>query len=102
MGRVRLEVTPWLGETLGMAKTSEEPIPGQGSDVADSSVKSLLSQLSGRYQWFDEIVFDTKTQRLTGKVVLFLNGRDLELSEGLETRLNDGDVLTFVPLIVGG
>ncbi len=91
-----------LGETLGMAKTSEEPITGQGSDGADSSVKSLLNRLSGKYQWFEEIVFDNKTRRLTGKVVFFFKGRDIEPEEGLETRLKHGDVLTFVPFIAGG
>ncbi|MBI2849746.1 MAG: MoaD/ThiS family protein [Chloroflexi bacterium] len=101
MGKVRLEVMPWLGETMGMAAASEEVIPGPETG-GDKSVRSLLDKLCTRYQLFDQFVFDNNTRQLTGKVVIFLNGRELELGEGLETKLADGDTLTLVPLIVGG
>ncbi len=101
MGKVRLEVLLALAETLGMAEASEEAIaePGNGSD---SSVRDLLIRLAGRYQRFSQTVFDIDTRRLTGQVAIFFNGRPLELVNGLETRLKDGDTLTFVPLIEGG
>ena len=102
MIKVRLEVMPWLGETMGMAATTEETIPGQETGSGDKSVRCLLNRLSARYQLFDQFIFDNTTQQLNGKVVIFLNGRDLELGDGLETKLTDGDTLTFVPLIVGG
>lgn len=101
MGKVRVEVMPWLGETLGMAATSDEVIP-ESENEGDESVRSLLNRLCARYQLFDQFVFDNNTRQLTGKVVIFLNGCDLELGDGLDTKLSDGDTLTFVPLIVGG
>ncbi len=101
MAKVRLEILPSLAETLGIDGTSEEVISETGSGDT-GSVKELLNQLGTRYQRFGQIVFDITTQKLTGRVVIFFNGRALELVNGLETRLNDGDTLTFVPLIEGG
>jgi len=101
MGKVRLEVLPSLAETLGIEGTSEEVISDQEIE-GDKSVRYLLNRLCARYQRFGQIVFDIDAQKLTGRVVIFLNGRALELVNGLESKLSDGDTLTFVPLIEGG
>ncbi len=101
MGKVYLEVLPSLAETLGIDSTSEEVISDQEIDGA-RSVRELLNRLGTRYQRFGRVVFDINTQKLTGEVVIFFNGRALELVDGLETKLSDGDTLTFVPLIEGG
>ena len=101
MAKIRLEILPSLAETLGIDGTSEEVISDPRSDSTES-VKELLNRLGTRYQRFGQIVFDTEAQKLTGQVVIFFNGRSLDLVSGLETRLNDGDTLTLVPLIEGG
>ena len=101
MGKVRLEVIPSLAESLGIEGTSEEVISEQEIE-GDKSVRALLNRLCARYQRFGQIVFDINTQELTGRVVIFFNGRDLDLVNGLDSKLSDGDTLTFVPLIVGG
>lgn len=97
MAKVRLEILPSLAETVGIEETSEEVISEE-----DRSVRVLLNQLGARYRRFGQIVFDVEAQELTGKVVIFFNGRALELVNGLDSELSDGDTLTFVPLIEGG
>ncbi|MFC2071775.1 MoaD/ThiS family protein [Chloroflexota bacterium] len=101
MGKVHLEVLPSLAETLGIERTSEEIISDQENE-GDRSVRELLNRLGTRYQRFSRVVFDINTQKLTGRVVIFFNGHALELVNGLETKLSDGDILTFVPFIEGG
>lgn len=97
MVKVRLEILPSLAETVSIEETSEEVISEE-----DRSVRVLLNQLGARYRRFGQIVFDVEAQELTGKVVIFFNGRALELVNGLDSELSDGDTLTFVPLIEGG
>ena len=98
MGKVYLEILPSsLAETLGIEGTSEEAISDKEIE-GDNSIIDLLNRLGARYQRFGQIVFDTSTQKLTGKVSIFFNGRALEPVKGLETKLSDGDTLTFVPL----
>ncbi len=100
MGKVRIEVLPLLAETLGMDGSSEEAVPdGKGKGC---SLRELLNRLSASYRRFGPSVFDVQTQRLTGQVVVFVNGRQADFIEGLETRLNDGDTVTFVPFTEGG
>ncbi len=101
MGKVRIEVLPALGEALGIEATGEEDISG-GESPGHFSVKDLLNRLGTRYRRFDQLVFDADGQQLTGQVVIFLNGRNLELIDGLETKLRDGDTVTFIPFIEGG
>ncbi|MBI4283631.1 MAG: MoaD/ThiS family protein [Chloroflexi bacterium] len=101
MAKVRLEVMSALAETLGMEVTSEGVLPA-AEIGGEKSVRDLFNRLGSRYPRFSQIVFDRNTQKLTGRVIIFFNGRDLELMDGLETRLNDGDTLTFVPAIEGG
>lgn len=101
MDKVRVEVLSAFAEALGIPATSEEAI-SEPESQDDKSLRGLLIRLAARYQCFGETVFDSNTQALTGKVLIFYNGRDIELLDGLETRLSDGDTLTFVPFIVGG
>ena len=100
-GKVKIEVLASLAESLGMERTSEEVLPDQGSGC-DTSVRFFLNQLGKQYLRFGRVVFDINAQKLTGTVIIFLNGRALELINGLETQLSDGDTLTFVPIIEGG
>ncbi|MBI2979604.1 MAG: MoaD/ThiS family protein [Chloroflexi bacterium] len=101
MSKVRLEFLSWLANTFGIEGTSEEIIL-EAKIEGDNKVRDLLNQLASRYPRFEQIVFDTKTQKLTEGVNVFLNNHLLELMNGLETKLNDGDILTLVPPIEGG
>jgi len=101
MDKIRIEVLSSLAEALGIESDSEEVL----SDLKtadDKSVRNLLNRLCNRYPRFGLIVFDTHSQKLTGNVVIFINGRSLELGDGLNTQLSDGDTLNFVPVIEGG
>ncbi|MFC2021347.1 MoaD/ThiS family protein [Chloroflexota bacterium] len=101
MDKVHVEILPILAETLGIEITSEEVIPAQ-ENCCDRSVRGLFHRLGAKYQRFGQLVFDIDAQKLTGIVAIFCNGRDLELLNGLDTKLMDGDTLTFVPRIEGG
>ncbi len=99
MGKVHLEIMPWLSQALGAQDSrlaSEEEIE-EGETVGD-----LLARIAVRYQGFGELVLDTETGRLTGHVSLTFNGRLLELLDGLQTKMNDGDTIILVPAFAGG
>ena len=99
MGRVRLEVMPWLSHALGAQDSRlvlEEEIE-EGETVGE-----LLTRIATRYQRFGELVLDAETGRLTGHVSLTFNGRLLELLDGLQTKMRDGDSIVLVPVFAGG
>ncbi|MFH0846711.1 MAG: MoaD/ThiS family protein [Chloroflexota bacterium] len=97
MIKVHLEVQPSMAESLGMEAKKDMMFPD-----GNKSVRDVLNLLSAEYQHFGKFVFDSEAQKLTGKAIVFINGRSPEPAKGLETRLKDGDVLNFVPLIEGG
>ena len=101
MAKVCIVLQPSLAEAFGIEVKSEEVISDQKIERG-RSVRDLLKRLGTRYYRFNRLVFDIHTQKLTGQVIIFLNGRALEPVNGLETNLYDGDTLTFVPFIEGG
>lgn len=101
MSKVRLEFLSWIADTLGVEGKNEDVILEASIEV-DNTVRDLFNQLAIKYPHFGEVVFEVKVQKLNGGVNIFLNSRLLEIFNGLETKLNDGDILTLVPTIVGG
>jgi len=101
MGMIRLEALPSLAETLGLEPTSGEVVSDR-EIACGYSVRELLNRMCCRYGRLEQLVFNLPNQKLSGQVIIFLNGRNLELLDGLETRLKDGDILTFIPFVEGG
>lgn len=67
-----------------------------------ANLKDLIYKLATTHKDFMELVFDFKSQKLTGVVGIVLNGTFIQLLNELETKLNNGDVVVFVPAIDGG
>lgn len=100
MSKVNLELLSWLTETVGRPSVNEYTLVWEIK--VNSSVKDLLASLARAYPRFKQSVFDTKSQKLNAAVGIFYNGCQLELVEGLGTRLKDGDTITMFPALAGG
>ena len=66
------------------------------------TVGQLLDQLAEKYEGFQEAVFDPQSRKFSGQVTIVLNDRLLELLQGLDTKIKDGDTLILLPAFVGG
>lgn len=100
MSKVSIEFLSWLTETVGQPKVHEVVLDweiGEGS-----TVKDILVSVAKTYPAFKKSVFDTRGEKLSGAVGIYINGCQLELAEGLETRLKDRDALTLFPVLAGG
>ena len=101
MSKVHLEILSSLVETIDTNIKKDKIILEQEIEEG-ITVNGLLNRLSIKYQRFGEVIFDVKAQKQTERVNIFLNGRNLELENGLSTILSDNDTLTFITPIVGG
>lgn len=101
MGKVRVEFLSWLAGTLSKDSESSEIIL-EAEAGEDTTVRQILGDIAVKYPRFGELIFDPRNHKLSGKVAVFWNGRHLEMVNGLDTRLTDGDVLTLLPAIEGG
>jgi molybdopterin synthase sulfur carrier subunit len=67
------------------------------------SVDTVLKTLAQHYDnRFVEYVYDHKTGEIKGFLQFLINGKSATTLNGLETELEDGDVLAILPPVGGG
>jgi len=67
------------------------------------TVSSVLKQLAENYgKDFVEYVYDIKTEEVKGFLQFLVNGRSISSFNGLDTKLEDGDMLAIIPPVGGG
>ena len=99
MGTVHLEFLSWLAHTIDRPDSQN----AFQEDLGDCrTVKDLLVRLARTHPRFENSVFDVRNLSLNAGVAIFHNGRQIEMENGLETTLRDGDGLVFVPVVAGG
>jgi molybdopterin converting factor small subunit len=100
MGKVHLEIWPWLSrheEPAGFRRLILEEDVREGEPLRD-----FLNRMGEGHRVFREVIFDPQSQQLSRQVTVIYNERLLELAEGLDTLLHDGDRLSFLPAFAGG
>lgn len=68
----------------------------------DATIGDLMRKLGSEKQTFGETMFDTKTGKLNGNVIIVLNDRLVDALNGLETNIKDGDTIKLLPVMAGG
>jgi len=72
------------------------------SETEKVTVNSVLETLAKRYgKTFVDYVYDAKSEKVKGFLQLLVNGQSAA-PLGLETELEDGDVLAIIPPVGGG
>lgn len=67
----------------------------------DATIRSLLAGLSGQYKGLDELLF-AAPGTLHNLVNILKNGRNIHFLAGLDTPLDDGDLIALFPPVAGG
>jgi molybdopterin synthase sulfur carrier subunit len=87
-----------LRELIGK---KEETLKFPNSEAV--SVNTVLKRLAKRYgKEFVEYVYDRKTGEVKSFLQFLINGRSASALNGLDTKLEDGDVLAIIPPVGGG
>ena len=72
----------------------------EGEKVTVDTVIKTLSQRYGKR--FVDYVYDAKTGEIRGFLQFLVNGKSATNQNGLQTELQDGDVLAILPPVGGG
>ena len=66
------------------------------------SVKELLKKLSREMPDLEKTFQDDELNDSRSTALILVNGREISVLDGLETNLNDGDEIVFIPVVHGG
>jgi len=66
-----------------------------------ATIRSLLADLAGRYGGLGELMF-ASPGTLRDFVNILKNGRNIHFLAGMDTPLDDGDIIALFPPVAGG
>ena len=97
MNTIEVRIVSWLGNTiLGKEYRNLFLQVEKGN-----TVRELLDKLVAEYKSAHDVLFDPEG-RLHSYVRIIINGRFMELLDGLETKLHNGDKVMLLPSYAGG
>ena len=65
------------------------------------SLKDLVTKISQEMPLLEKTLND-ELNNSRSNVLILINGREISVLNGLETKLNDGDEIVFIPVVHGG
>ena len=68
----------------------------------DISVKGLLEKISQEIPELKHTFSDQELNDSRSNSLILVNGREISVLSGYETKLSDGDEIVFVPVVHGG
>jgi molybdopterin synthase sulfur carrier subunit len=66
------------------------------------SIKQLLDKMSQDMPELNRTFSDQELNDSRSNSLILVNGREISVLNGFETKLNDGDEIVFVPVVHGG
>ncbi len=67
----------------------------------NATIRLLLAELTGRYEGLNNLIF-AAPETLRDYVNILKNGRNIHFLAGLDTPLDDGDIIALFPPVAGG
>ncbi len=68
----------------------------------DISLKELVTNLSQDLPTLEKTFSDQQLSDSKSNTLILVNGREINVLNGYETKLNDGDEIVFIPVVHGG
>lgn len=66
------------------------------------SLKELVTKISQQMPKLEKTFSGHQLNDSRSNALILVNGREISVLNGLETKLNDGDEIVFVPVVHGG
>jgi sulfur-carrier protein len=68
----------------------------------DISIKELIEKISQEIPELKRTFGDQELNHSKSNSLILVNGREISVLNGFETKLSDGDEIVFVPVVHGG
>ncbi len=68
-----------------------------------STIKSALVELAENVsKEFEQVLIETQNDESRPKALILVNGKEISVLQGLETKINQAEELTLIPMVHGG
>jgi molybdopterin synthase sulfur carrier subunit len=67
-----------------------------------TSIMELMNEITKEAPGLKRSLVDQELENPKPNALILVNGREISVLEGLETKLKDGDEIVFVPVVHGG
>jgi molybdopterin synthase sulfur carrier subunit len=71
-------------------------------DCPDCSVKDLICKASENSLELRQSLIAEDSKEIRANALILVNGKEISILNGLNTKLRDGDEVVFVPVVHGG
>jgi sulfur-carrier protein len=88
----------FLGSLRHISGTSELALNINGA----ISIKELIRKIVREMPALKSSLISQHLKDLKSNALILVNGREISVLNGLESKLNDGDEIVFVPVVHGG
>jgi sulfur-carrier protein len=68
----------------------------------DKSIKDLINDISQDIPEFEKTLCTQELNNSNSNSLILINGKEISVLRGYETKLNDKDEIVFVPVVHGG
>lgn len=66
------------------------------------SIQKLIKEIGQKHPKLENVIIDTELEDSSPKTLILVNGKEISILNGLETMLEDGDDVVFIPVLHGG
>ncbi len=103
MATVKVVIYPWLTTLLTDKRRSRSGHVLQEQEIAEGeTIRTFLEKFVAREEKLRPHLFDPESGKFTDQVGIVVNDRFIDLLDGLDTRLKDGDRLMLFQAWSGG
>ena len=69
----------------------------------NSTIKNAVSELAEKVsEEFKQALIDNQNDEPRPKALILVNGKDISVLQGLETKINQAEEITLIPMVHGG
>jgi molybdopterin converting factor small subunit len=100
VGKVKLRIPQFVAYMINPGATEDFVLERELGK--ETTVSGLLTEFALNNSTFRQIVFNPDAGMISDQLNIVLNQQLLHLPTEMDTRLNDGDVVTLIPVYTGG
>ncbi|HER54500.1 MAG TPA: hypothetical protein ENO13_01215 [Candidatus Bathyarchaeota archaeon] len=67
-----------------------------------STIRNALNELEKISQEFKQVLIDSQLDENRPKALILVDGKEISVLQGLETKINQSEEITLIPMVHGG